>query len=143
MAAAVLPRHFFKGCRHYWTHGGTLRHIPDDDGIRKNNKCSRTLSSTPTVIVTVTSSSSASSAVQDPTLLAPLAATTIHANPVGVCGNWDFELFRREIKDSKEAGMWYLEWRWYLRAGLEGFGGMRIFEEVGILGLGLVVIGWG
>ncbi|KAK7252857.1 hypothetical protein RIF29_37100 [Crotalaria pallida] len=81
------PRHFCKGCRRYWTHGGTLRDIPVGGGTRKNAKRSRTLSSTHTV---TTTSSSASSAVQDHTSLVPLAATTIHANPVGVCGNGGF-----------------------------------------------------
>ncbi|CAH1420826.1 unnamed protein product [Lactuca virosa] len=35
------PRHFCKGCRRYWTHGGTLRDIPIGGGSRKNAKRSR------------------------------------------------------------------------------------------------------
>nr|XP_043617993.1 dof zinc finger protein DOF3.4-like [Erigeron canadensis] len=35
------PRHFCKGCRRYWTHGGTLRDIPVGGGSRKNAKRSR------------------------------------------------------------------------------------------------------
>nr|GEV69635.1 DOF zinc finger protein DOF3.4-like [Tanacetum cinerariifolium] len=41
------PRHFCKGCRRYWTHGGTLRDIPVGGGSRKNAKRSR-LSNTST-----------------------------------------------------------------------------------------------
>ncbi|GAU40212.1 hypothetical protein TSUD_397400 [Trifolium subterraneum] len=36
------PRHFCKGCRRYWTQGGTLRDIPVGGGTRKNAKRSRT-----------------------------------------------------------------------------------------------------
>lgn len=43
------PRHFCKGCRRYWTHGGTLRDIPVGGGSRKNAKRSR-ISSPPTII---------------------------------------------------------------------------------------------
>ncbi|XP_010515404.1 PREDICTED: dof zinc finger protein DOF3.4-like [Camelina sativa] len=39
------PRHFCKGCRRYWTHGGTLRDIPIGGGTRKGAKRSRTCSS--------------------------------------------------------------------------------------------------
>ncbi|KAK2981025.1 hypothetical protein RJ640_012184 [Escallonia rubra] len=49
------PRHFCKGCRRYWTHGGTLRDIPVGGGSRKNAKRSRTN--------TTSTSSSAASAL--------------------------------------------------------------------------------
>ncbi|KAL6215947.1 hypothetical protein ACLB2K_015373 [Fragaria x ananassa] len=29
------PRHFCRGCRRYWTHGGTLRDVPVGGGTRK------------------------------------------------------------------------------------------------------------
>ncbi|CAN8305974.1 unnamed protein product [Cochlearia groenlandica] len=32
------PRYFCKGCRRYWTRGGTLRNVPVGGGCRKNNK---------------------------------------------------------------------------------------------------------
>ncbi|CAA7026290.1 unnamed protein product [Microthlaspi erraticum] len=32
------PRHFCKGCRRYWTHGGALRNVPVGGGCRKNNR---------------------------------------------------------------------------------------------------------
>ncbi|KDP38412.1 hypothetical protein JCGZ_04337 [Jatropha curcas] len=47
------PRHFCKGCRRYWTHGGTLRNVPVGGGTRKNSKRSR-----PSTCSTSTSSSS-------------------------------------------------------------------------------------
>ncbi|PIA56126.1 hypothetical protein AQUCO_00700464v1 [Aquilegia coerulea] len=31
------PRHYCKGCRRYWTHGGTLRDVPIGGGSRKNS----------------------------------------------------------------------------------------------------------
>ncbi|KAI3768393.1 hypothetical protein L2E82_19033 [Cichorium intybus] len=40
------PRHFCKGCRRYWTHGGTLRDIPIGGGSRKNAKRSRVTTTT-------------------------------------------------------------------------------------------------
>ncbi|KAL6496985.1 hypothetical protein OROGR_028914 [Orobanche gracilis] len=39
------PRHFCKGCRRYWTKGGTLRNIPVGGGSRKNAKRSSSTSS--------------------------------------------------------------------------------------------------
>ncbi|XP_074584478.1 uncharacterized protein LOC141840401 isoform X2 [Curcuma longa] len=32
------PRHFCKGCRRYWTQGGSLRNVPVGGGCRKNKK---------------------------------------------------------------------------------------------------------
>ncbi|CAL9177222.1 unnamed protein product [Musa hybrid cultivar] len=34
------PRHFCKGCRRYWTKGGSLRNVPVGGGCRKNKKSS-------------------------------------------------------------------------------------------------------
>ncbi|URE30651.1 Zinc finger protein [Musa troglodytarum] len=34
------PRYFCKGCRRYWTKGGTLRNVPIGGGCRKNKKSS-------------------------------------------------------------------------------------------------------
>ncbi|KAL6585109.1 hypothetical protein OROMI_004398 [Orobanche minor] len=39
------PRHYCKGCRRYWTKGGTLRNIPVGGGSRKNAKRSSSTSS--------------------------------------------------------------------------------------------------
>ncbi|KAG6535549.1 hypothetical protein ZIOFF_000571 [Zingiber officinale] len=47
------PRHYCKGCRRYWTQGGSLRNVPVGGGCRKNKKQSSSSSSS--------SSSSASS----------------------------------------------------------------------------------
>ncbi|OIT21336.1 dof zinc finger protein dof1.4 [Nicotiana attenuata] len=32
------PRHFCKGCKRYWTRGGTIRNVPVGGGCRKNKK---------------------------------------------------------------------------------------------------------
>lgn len=44
------PRYFCKGCRRYWTKGGTLRNVPVGGGCRKNRrgKSARPQSSNPT-----------------------------------------------------------------------------------------------
>ncbi|XP_074572730.1 uncharacterized protein LOC141829213 [Curcuma longa] len=34
------PRYFCKGCRRYWTQGGSLRNVPVGGGCRKNKRCS-------------------------------------------------------------------------------------------------------
>ncbi|XVE96284.1 hypothetical protein REPUB_Repub02eG0207800 [Reevesia pubescens] len=33
------PRYFCKGCRRYWTKGGSLRNVPIGGGCRKNRRC--------------------------------------------------------------------------------------------------------
>ncbi|KAJ0978203.1 hypothetical protein J5N97_013677 [Dioscorea zingiberensis] len=35
------PRYFCKGCRRYWTKGGSLRNVPVGGGCRKNKKSSK------------------------------------------------------------------------------------------------------
>ncbi|XP_050379575.1 dof zinc finger protein DOF3.5 [Argentina anserina] len=37
------PRYFCKGCRRYWTKGGSLRNVPVGGGCRKNRRGSRSL----------------------------------------------------------------------------------------------------
>lgn len=37
------PRYFCKGCRRYWTKGGSLRNVPVGGGCRKNRRGSKTL----------------------------------------------------------------------------------------------------
>ncbi|KAG8087311.1 hypothetical protein GUJ93_ZPchr0010g7937 [Zizania palustris] len=39
------PRHFCKGCRRYWTKGGTLRNVPVGGGTRKKSASSSSSSS--------------------------------------------------------------------------------------------------
>ncbi|XP_078160743.1 dof zinc finger protein DOF5.3-like [Carex rostrata] len=39
------PRYFCKGCRRYWTKGGSLRNVPVGGGSRKNKKLSSNLNS--------------------------------------------------------------------------------------------------
>ncbi|KAL4291508.1 hypothetical protein GQ457_14G009710 [Hibiscus cannabinus] len=39
------PRHFCKGCKRYWTRGGTLRNVPVGGGCRKNKRVKRPASS--------------------------------------------------------------------------------------------------
>ncbi|KAJ0987693.1 hypothetical protein J5N97_006049 [Dioscorea zingiberensis] len=39
------PRYFCKGCRRYWTHGGSLRNVPVGGGCRKNRRSSSSSSS--------------------------------------------------------------------------------------------------
>lgn len=39
------PRYFCKGCRRYWTHGGTLRNVPVGGGSRKRKRPKLTSSS--------------------------------------------------------------------------------------------------
>ncbi|KAK3122029.1 hypothetical protein QOZ80_8BG0664160 [Eleusine coracana subsp. coracana] len=39
------PRHFCKGCRRYWTKGGTLRNVPVGGGTRKKHSSSSSTSS--------------------------------------------------------------------------------------------------
>ncbi|XP_042416181.1 dof zinc finger protein DOF3.1-like [Zingiber officinale] len=39
------PRHFCKGCRRYWTQGGSLRNVPVRGGCRKHKKHSSSSSS--------------------------------------------------------------------------------------------------
>ncbi|WOL04812.1 hypothetical protein Cni_G13534 [Canna indica] len=42
------PRYFCKGCRRYWTHGGSLRNVPVGGGCRKNKRSSNSSSSSST-----------------------------------------------------------------------------------------------
>lgn len=43
------PRHYCKGCKRYWTRGGTLRNVPVGGGCRKNKRIKRAFPSiTPT-----------------------------------------------------------------------------------------------
>ncbi|KAJ7976216.1 Dof zinc finger protein [Quillaja saponaria] len=37
------PRYFCKGCRRYWTKGGSLRNVPVGGGCRKNRRSSKTI----------------------------------------------------------------------------------------------------
>ncbi|CAJ1967271.1 unnamed protein product [Sphenostylis stenocarpa] len=37
------PRYFCKGCRRYWTKGGSLRNVPVGGGCRKNRRANKTL----------------------------------------------------------------------------------------------------
>ncbi|KAF4353515.1 hypothetical protein CsatB_008597 [Cannabis sativa] len=60
----LQPRHFCKGCRRYWTHGGALRDIPVGGGTRKNTKRTRSSNSNSS-----SSSSSSSSMTHDHQLL--------------------------------------------------------------------------
>ncbi|KAJ8762894.1 hypothetical protein K2173_023023 [Erythroxylum novogranatense] len=39
------PRYFCKGCRRYWTKGGTLRNVPVGGGCRKNRRAKSTRAS--------------------------------------------------------------------------------------------------
>ncbi|KAH7656851.1 Zinc beta-ribbon-containing protein [Dioscorea alata] len=39
------PRYLCKGCKRYWTHGGSLRNVPVGGGCRKNRKSSSSSSS--------------------------------------------------------------------------------------------------
>ncbi|KAG6596620.1 Dof zinc finger protein, partial [Cucurbita argyrosperma subsp. sororia] len=41
------PRYFCKGCRRYWTKGGSLRNIPIGGGCRKNRRPAKPLALTP------------------------------------------------------------------------------------------------
>ncbi|KAK2411005.1 Dof-type zinc finger DNA-binding family protein [Trifolium repens] len=80
------PRHFCKGCRRYWTQGGTLRDIPVGGGTRKNAKRSRTQN------IPVTSSSSSSAVTSAPEhhqyqLMTPISAG--HGGSVPYCGSVD------------------------------------------------------
>ncbi|XP_043719451.1 dof zinc finger protein DOF1.2 [Telopea speciosissima] len=71
------PRYFCKGCRRYWTRGGSLRNVPVGGGCRKNRRSKSTtrtppstdrlsptviLSSTTTTITTTTNTSSTGTA---------------------------------------------------------------------------------
>ncbi|XP_051128924.1 dof zinc finger protein PBF-like [Andrographis paniculata] len=41
------PRYFCKGCRRYWTHGGTLRNVPVGGGCRKTKRPKQSVASAP------------------------------------------------------------------------------------------------
>ncbi|CAL9196968.1 dof zinc finger protein DOF2.1 isoform X2 [Musa acuminata AAA Group] len=41
------PRYFCKGCRRYWTQGGSLRNVPVGGGCRKNKRSSSSSSTSP------------------------------------------------------------------------------------------------
>lgn len=41
------PRYFCKGCRRYWTKGGSLRNVPVGGGCRKNRRSPKPLTLTP------------------------------------------------------------------------------------------------
>ncbi|GER30842.1 zinc finger protein [Striga asiatica] len=43
----VLPRHFCKTCRRYWTKGGALRNVPIGGGCRKNRSASSSAGRSP------------------------------------------------------------------------------------------------
>ncbi|XP_045786310.1 dof zinc finger protein DOF3.4-like [Trifolium pratense] len=79
------PRHFCKGCRRYWTQGGTLRDIPVGGGTRKNAKRSRTQHNA------VTSSSSCSVVSSAPEhhhqyqSMTPISA--VHGGTMPFCGS--------------------------------------------------------
>lgn len=53
------PRYFCKGCRRYWTKGGSLRNVPVGGGCRKNKRSSPSASNS-------SSTSSKKPALQDP-----------------------------------------------------------------------------
>ncbi|KAH7672640.1 Zinc finger Dof-type protein [Dioscorea alata] len=84
------PRYFCKGCRRYWTHGGSLRNVPVGGGCRKNKRSnSSSSSSTSSSNSTSTSSSSAStssssspsSSSSSSTITTTATATTILPPP--------------------------------------------------------------
>ncbi|KAG6485305.1 hypothetical protein ZIOFF_053839 [Zingiber officinale] len=52
------PRYFCKGCRRYWTQGGSLRNVPVGGGCRKNKRSSSSFSSSSKIIKSSLSSSS-------------------------------------------------------------------------------------
>ncbi|XP_051121685.1 dof zinc finger protein DOF1.8-like [Andrographis paniculata] len=73
------PRYFCKGCRRYWTNGGTLRNVPVGGGSRKNRRPSSSSSSSSS---TTTSSSSsilsASKKLAIPNLSTPKISSPIN-----------------------------------------------------------------
>ncbi|KMZ65118.1 hypothetical protein ZOSMA_338G00010 [Zostera marina] len=83
------PRYFCKGCRRYWTKGGSLRNVPVGGGCRKNRrgKISRTLLNT-SVIDGQTqkqpSSSSSSSSFQTNPAVRP---DVLLDDPMGIINN--------------------------------------------------------
>ncbi|XP_020599170.1 dof zinc finger protein DOF5.3-like [Phalaenopsis equestris] len=52
------PRYFCKGCRRYWTKGGSLRNVPVGGGCRKNRRGKSVRLSTDSITSTSSSSSS-------------------------------------------------------------------------------------
>ncbi|KAH7837194.1 hypothetical protein Vadar_010842 [Vaccinium darrowii] len=59
------PRHFCKGCKRYWTRGGTLRNVPVGGGCRKNKR----------VLIKRSSSSTSSSSSIDAHAAAPTSSS--------------------------------------------------------------------
>ncbi|KAJ0983924.1 hypothetical protein J5N97_002280 [Dioscorea zingiberensis] len=55
------PRYFCKGCRRYWTQGGSLRNVPVGGGCRKNKRSSSSSSSSSTSSSSSSSPSSSNS----------------------------------------------------------------------------------
>ncbi|CAH8380756.1 unnamed protein product [Eruca vesicaria subsp. sativa] len=50
------PRYFCKGCRRYWTEGGSLRNVPVGGSSRKNKRSSSSSSSSSNILQTIPSS---------------------------------------------------------------------------------------
>ncbi|KAM0941271.1 putative transcription factor C2C2-Dof family [Dioscorea sansibarensis] len=86
------PRYFCKGCRRYWTHGGSLRNVPVGGGCRKNKRSnsssSLSLSSSSSSSTscspsasTSTSTSSSSSPSSSSTSTITATTTTILPHP--------------------------------------------------------------
>ncbi|XP_045786309.1 dof zinc finger protein DOF3.4-like [Trifolium pratense] len=133
------PRYFCKGCRRYWTQGGTLRDIPVGGGNRKNAKRSRTQH------IAVTSSSSSSAVTSAPEhrhyqSMTPISAVQGGSFPYG--GNVDDEgkqntsvsgSFTSLLNNSNTQGN-------FLALGGFGFGLGQGLEE---MSFGIGRSGWG
>lgn len=71
------PRYFCKGCRRYWTQGGSLRNVPVGGGCRKNKRCSPSSSTTTASTTTTTCTTLVAAAA------AAAAANACHNNNAG------------------------------------------------------------
>ncbi|PKA62650.1 Dof zinc finger protein DOF5.3 [Apostasia shenzhenica] len=71
------PRYFCKGCRRYWTKGGTLRNVPVGGGCRKTKRSS---SSSPSSATSPSNSASSSRRSHDPQSI--ISAATMQLPPM-------------------------------------------------------------
>ncbi|MQL79612.1 hypothetical protein Taro_012042 [Colocasia esculenta] len=90
------PRYFCKGCRRYWTKGGTLRNVPIGGGCRKNKRSSSSKKSQDQIIPTSFGALFPSLPPPPPLVFDPqdlsLAFSTFHKAPGLVDGHGDLAL---------------------------------------------------
>ncbi|XP_061352387.1 dof zinc finger protein DOF3.5-like [Gastrolobium bilobum] len=98
------PRYFCKGCRRYWTKGGSLRNVPVGGGCRKNRRGNKTLRQSIDGLTFKNSPCGDAMHSYDPTRISPSSSSVVTDGP-----NIDLALvyanFLNQKPDSGAAGL--------------------------------------